>query len=190
MRRRVASLVSLAVLAVLGAGCSTDQGSLPGCTRPDDSVFALIAQSVPTATQLPCLKELPVGWNLSDSLIRDGQTQLWLDSTIAGIHAVEIDLRATCDVSEAVQVPPAPDEVGMTTYVDADLPPAFSGARYLVFEGGCVTYRYHFTGDAPPTLALEAEEALSFIPRISVVREVRDEYDQTLCGADAPPCDG
>ena len=68
MRRRVAILV---VLALLGAGCSTDQGSLPGCNRPDDSVFALIAQSVPSATQLPCLRELPVGWNLSDSLIRD-----------------------------------------------------------------------------------------------------------------------
>ena len=186
MRRLVAAL---AAIALVGAGCTSNQGSLPGCTRPDDSVFALIAQSVPTATQLPCLKELPVGWNLSDSVIRDGQTQLWLDSTIAGVHAVEVDLQASCDVSEAIEVPPAPDEVGMTTYVHADLPPAFAGARYLVFEGGCVIYRYRFTGDAPPTLALEAEEALSFVPRVSVVREVDDEYDQILCGADAPPCE-
>lgn len=187
--RRLSAAIS--VLALIGTGCAfADRGSLPGCNDPQDPVFALIAQSVPSASSLPCLKELPVGWTLTGAEIRDGQSRLWLDHTIAGVHAVEVDLQADCDVADAVQVPPAPDEVGMTPYVRADLPPAFSGTRYLVFEGGCVVYRYHFTGEAPPTLALEAEEALSFVPRRTVVQQVEHQYDQILCGAEAPPCEG
>ncbi len=188
MRRRTAVLV--AVLTVLTAACSSSGGGPPGCSRSEDSVFALMAQSVPSATRLPCLKELPVGWIVSGMQIQDGRTQVWLDSTIAGVHAVEVDMRATCDVGEAVQVPPAPDEVGMRAFVQPDLPPAFSGVRYLLFAGGCVAYRYRFTGDAPPTLALEAEEALSFLPRQTVVDRVEADYDQILCGAGAPPCEG
>jgi hypothetical protein len=187
MRRRVPILV--AVLAVLGAACGASGSGPPGCNRSDDSAFTLMAQSVPSATQLPCLKELPVGWIVSGIQIRDGQSQIWLDSTIAGVHAVEVDMRATCDVSEAVQVPPAPDEVGMRAFVQPDLPPGFSGVRYLLFDGACVAYRYRFTGDAPPTLALEAEEALSFLPRQTVVNRVEADYDQILCGAGAPPCE-
>jgi hypothetical protein len=187
MRCRVPMLV--AILAVLGTSCNAGGSAPPGCNRSDDSAFMLMAQSVPSATQLPCLKELPVGWMVSGIQIRDGQTQIWLDSTIAGVHAVEVDLRATCDVTEAVPVPPAPDEVGMRSFVQPDLPPGFSGVRYLLFDGGCVAYRYRFTGDAPPTLALEAEEALSFLPRQTVVERVEADYDQILCGAGAPPCE-
>ena len=187
MRRRAVALVT--ILTVLGPACGSSGGGPPGCNRPEDPVFALMAQSVPSATQLPCFKDLPIGWIVSGMQIQDGQTQVWLDSTIAGVHAVEVDMRATCDVGEAVPVPPAPDEVGMTSFVQPDLPPGFSGVRYLLFDGGCVAYRYRFTGDAPPTLALEAEEALSFLPRQSVVDRVEAEYDQILCGAGAPPCE-
>lgn len=183
-------LVLAALLGVATSGCSSSSSSLPGCAKAEDSVFALMAQAVPSATQLPCLKELPVGWTYTGSSIRTGVTQLWLDSTIAGVHAVEVDLRATCDTGEAVQVPPAPDEVGMRSYVQPDLPPGFAGVRFLLFDGGCIAYRYNFTGNAPPTLALEAEEALSFVPRATIVKAVEDELDQILCGADAPPCEG
>jgi hypothetical protein len=180
----------LAVLAVAASGCSTSSVDLPGCSKEEDSVFALMAQAVPSATQIPCIKELPVGWTFTGSSIRTGVVQLWLDSTIAGVHAVEVDLRATCDTSGAVEVPPAPDEVGMRSFVEPDLPPGFSGTRFLLFDGGCVAYRYRFMSNAPPTLALEAEEALSFLPRQTIVQAVEEELDQILCGAAAPPCEG
>jgi hypothetical protein len=188
VRRWAAVVVAGAFLAA--TSCASASGvSLPGCGRADDSVFALMAQAVPSATQLPCVKDLPVGWTFSGASIRDGEAQLWLDSTIAGVHAVEIALTGACDIGVAVEVPAAPDEVGMRTYVLPDLPPAFSGQRILLFQGGCVTYRYHFAGEAPPTLALEAEEALSFTARSEIVRQVSEELDQTLCGAGAPPCE-
>jgi hypothetical protein len=183
--RRVVPIV--ATLAILAAGCSASSLNLPGCSRPDDSMFALMAQSVPTATRLPCLRELPVGWSFTGWQVRNGSTQLWLDSTIAGVHAVEVDLKETCELGKAVEVPPAPDEVGMRSYIQPDRPPGFSGVRFLLFDGGCVAYRYRFSGDTPPTLALEAEEALSFVERETVVSSVQNEVDQVLCGAAAPP---
>ena len=188
MRRRIAAVATL--LAVAGPACASSSVSLPGCKQEDDSAFVLLAQSVPTATQLPCIKELPVGWIFSGSEIRDDGARMWLDSTIAGAHAVEIDLRSECEIADAVEVPPAPDEVGMRAYVQPDLPPGFSGLRYLVFDGGCVIYRYSFAGNAPPTLALEAEEAVSFLPRQTIVDGVDSRYDQILCGAGAPRCAG
>lgn len=187
MRR---AILLAAILGILSTACSSNQNNLPGCNSAEDSVFALMAQAVPSATQVPCIKELPVGWTFTGAQIRNGQAQLWLDSTIAGVHAVEVDMLASCEVGTAVEVPPAPDEVGMRAYVQPDLPPGFAGARLLLFDGGCVVYRYRFAADAPPTLALEAEEALSFLPRRTIVQAVEEELDQILCGADAPPCVG
>jgi hypothetical protein len=186
--RRIVAIVAIA--ALLGPACSSSATTVPGCAHVDDSVFALMAQSVPTATRLPCLRELPVGWTFTGLQIRNGRSQLWLDSTIAGPHAVEVDLRDACDVNEAVEVPPAPDEIGMRSFVEPDRPPGFAGVRFLLFDGGCVAYRYRFAGNAPPTLALEAEEALSFVEREAVVTSVDNELDQVLCGAGAPPCEG
>ena len=58
-------------------------------------------------------------------------------------------MSASCDISSAVQVPPAADEVGMTVYQEPkSLEPGFAGWRYLVFEGGCIIHEYAFA-DGP-----------------------------------------
>ena len=45
-------------------------------------------------------------------------------------------------------------------------------------------------GDAEPTLALEADEAVTFGLRTVLVRKIEEEFGLTLCGAGAPPCVG
>jgi len=146
---------------------------------------------VPSATMIPCISELPAGWSFSGSEFGDGASRFWLDSDRAGLRAVEVDLTATCDTSEAVAIPPSPDEAGAHVYTEPiALRPALQANRYIVFPGGCVTYRYRFRADASTTLSLEAEEALSFFPRVALVKQVREFLGQTLCGAEAPPCEG
>jgi hypothetical protein len=188
--RRLAVAGAILAMALGSSACSTSATSFSKCTRAEDSIFMLMAQAVPSATRLPCVAELPVGWQFAGSAIQNGRVQLWLNSDLAGPRAVEVVFRASCDIGDAVQVPPAPDEIGMQTYIEPGLPPGFTGSKYLRFEGGCVTYLFRFAGDAPPSLALEAEEALSFLPRTTIVTEVREKLDQTLCGAGAPPCIG
>jgi hypothetical protein len=188
--RRV-SLTAVLLLVPL-AGCSAgDTGQTPLCTNINDTVFVLLAQSVPSATQLPCVSDFPAGWSFGGTNISSGLGRFWLDSDRGGLHAVEVSLRSTCDTTDAIEERPAPHEAAARVFVRPDsLSPSFTGVRFLRFEGGCIAYTFRFASDASSTLAIEAVEALSLIPRATVVAEVQDETGLTLCGAGAPPCAG
>lgn len=189
MRLRGALLGLIALTALLPA-CANSRNAVVSC-RLDQPSLLLTAQAVPSATLLPCVAELPAGWDYAGSDIRSGWARFWLDSDRGGFHAVEIELTRTCDTSESVEVRPAPDETGARVFAEPiALEPALWANRYVVFAGGCVTYRYRFVPDAPSTLSLEAEEALGFFPRSALVRDVEERFGVTLCGAGAPPCDG
>jgi hypothetical protein len=185
--RRLGALVWVAL--TLGA-CQSEPGLVPTCGPLDDTTLILVAQSVPSATRLPCVDSLPAGWHPIGSESADGSTTIWLDNDIAGFRAVEARLTADCDTSSAVQIDPAPDESGASVYQELTSRDPFRGRRLIRFEGGCVTYTYSFRAGAPARLSLEADEALSFFPRAQVVRYVREKLNETVCGAAAPPCLG
>jgi hypothetical protein len=186
-RRAVAVVVLLG--AVLGPACASSQSAFPACNQSDDGIFVLAAQAVPSATKLPCINGLPAGWMFGGSMIRSGLVRFWLDSNVAGVHAVEVDLTARCDTSGATEVPPSEDEVGTHVFqAPTSLPPQFAGTRYIVFSGGCLASTYRFAPGAPATIALEADASVSLLARQVVVARVAEELDETLCGAGAPPC--
>ena len=175
--------MSLLLAAVL-SGCGqamVSRDAVPTCDGTAGLI--LMAQSVPSATYGPCIEEFPAGWSFGGAEIRSGRGEFWLDSDRAGLRAVTVVLTRRCDVSKAVEVPPAADEVGMKRYEEPRaLPPSFSGNRYYVFPGGCVTYQFAFAAGASFALALEADEALSFLSRAEGVRALRRE-GFILCGA-------
>jgi hypothetical protein len=177
-------------LTLGGVACSAEGEAQPLCARPEDSILVLEAQSVPSATELPCIAELPIGWRFGGSLVRDDGATLWLDHDRAGVHAVEVELVPSCEVGTAVEVPPAADEVGMRAYQEPVSLDPFVGTRSLVFEGGCIVYRYRFAPGSEPALVIEADRALSTLPRATVAAVVRDDLDLTVCGAEAPACAG
>jgi hypothetical protein len=185
-----AALVGLLVATALLPGCANSRNAVVSCGL-DERSLVLTAQAVPSATLVPCVAELPAGWSYAGADIRSGRARFWLDSDRGGFHAVEVELTPSCDTSNAVEVRPAPDEIGARVYAEPiALDPALWANRYVVFSGGCATYRYRFAAGAPSTLSLEAEEALGFFPRSALVQDVEERYGLTLCGAEAPPCDG
>ena len=188
MRWRSA-LVVLA-LGVSASACTSGGEDMPECSAPDGQVFVLEAQSVPSATRLPCVAELPAGWQFGGSLIKDTETTLWLDNDRAGIHALQVTMSASCDTGSAVQVPPAADEVGMRVFEEPESLNPYTGSRYLVFDGGCITHEYTFAPDTEPTLVIEADLAVSTLARSDIVAQVQDSLGLTLCGAGAPACVG
>jgi hypothetical protein len=192
MNRWVRRASLAATLMLPFAACTSgDSGQAPLCTNVDDSVFVLLAQSVPSATQLPCVSDFPAGWSFGGSDISSGLGRFWLDSDRGGIHAVEVSLRPSCDTTDAIEERPAPDEADAQVFVRPDsLNPSFTGVRFLRFEGGCIDYTFRFASGASSTLAIEAVEALSLLPRATVVAEVQDVAGLTVCGAGAPPCAG
>jgi hypothetical protein len=184
-------MIVVIVLAAGLPGCASAGGqALPCGPVGNQWNSVLAAQSVPSATFLPCMRPLPTGWALTGSRFENGSFTAWLDSDRAGVHAVEIQLTRTCDVSRAVEVhaPDAPTGVRIFEQ-PISLSPAFGADRYVTFEGGCVTYLFRFVPGAQATLALEIQQALDVLPR-AVIRRFVQGYGLELCGAGAPPCAG
>src|SRR4029453_110563 len=104
----------------------------------------------------------------------------------------EVGLTKSCDVSNAIEVTTgAGVAAGVRVYEEPiSLPPTFQANRYLLFSGGGVTNRFRFTTGASATLALEAQQALSFVSRSVLVEQTKEETGLALCGAEAPPCPG
>jgi membrane-associated phospholipid phosphatase len=193
--------VALALLLVVGTIFVVSQAAamlrpahdIPVEGSPDcgtNDLMVLMAQSVPSATQLPCIATLPAGWDLDDVHVTRGRTRFSLDSDIAGKHAVAVTLTpgSGCRVADAEAVPS--DEVDTFRYERPQrLEGGLRSTRYYTFTGGCVTYEFEFARRAEPALVFAADEALAFQSRQSLVRAVRERNDLKLCGADVP-CPG
>ena len=159
-------------------------GGSPDCGTSD--VVITVAQSVPSATLVPCIATLPAGWDLGGVHVKRGRSTFWLDSDLAGNRAVEATLtpRDECDVSGATAVPS--DEVGTDRYEQPErLPPGLRSTRFYLFPGGCVTYRFEFADEATPDLMFSADQALAFQPRSRLLDHVRATTGLDLCGAGA-----
>jgi hypothetical protein len=187
-RRRALLAIVLAAPLLGGCSASVNAPQMPSCDPQRDPIW-LMAQSVPSATQLPCVAELPAGWRFAEEQMRSGMTTFWLESDIAGIQAVTVELTRGCDVAGAVPVPStSADELGLHRFDKPEQLSPLRLVRYYRFPGGCITYRYSFAPDAPSALQFQADEALSFMPRSDVVHAIR-EFGFELCGAGVR-CDG
>ena len=98
---RVAVLVAVAAL-VFAAGCSSAIGDpvriLP-CTPSEDQLdkqMVLMAQSVPTASAVPCMRTTLDDWFLDDLDSWDGHTRIEFSRLIDQV-ALTISLTRTCD---------------------------------------------------------------------------------------------
>ena len=198
--KRVALILGIALGAVLvgsqiiqllspGNSVTQDVDGKPECGT--DRLMVLVAQSVPSATSVPCIASLPAGWSVGTVNVDSDKTQFWLSSAVAGGHAVEVSLLPPekCSVDDSTEVPS--DEAGMRRFEQPEqLPPDLKVTRTYLFAGGCVTYEFAFQGGASTSLVFEADQALAFESRADLVAEVADRTDLSLCGAVAPPCSG
>ena len=175
-------LIQLTFVNLRGAGLFTPPAALvlqtPECREPSDQLV-LMAQSVPSASMVPCLESLPVGWSFSGLDAREGSSRFHLNSDRAGVKAASVSLTPRCDVSEATEIPS--DEPGTRRFehiraVGQD----FAGTRYYVFDGGCVAYRFNFLGEGRTSLANEVSLGLGFFPREALAEELRNRVGVTV----------
>jgi hypothetical protein len=165
---------------------------LPGNAACGTSnTMILMAQSVPSATSVPCVASLPAGWKVGGVQIERGRGEFWLDSDRAGTRAVTVSLvpRDACTVRAASEV--ASDEPGMRRFERPDqLPPALRETRSYLLPGGCVTYRFEFDSPETASLLFDVDGALAFQPRAELVATVHARNGLRLCGAGARCPDG
>lgn len=171
MRRTPGWLAIGAIAMVALPGCAARYKSSvrPGCRNAETLV--LIAQSVPSAEQVPCIAALPAGWTFRTIDIRNGRSSFALDSDRAGDRAVEVTLRSACDTSGATEI--VSDEPGTSRHERVEsVVNEYRGVRLYQFPGGCVTYRFDFDRRGL-ALVNEVSLALGFLPRTDVARQAK-----------------
>jgi tRNA A-37 threonylcarbamoyl transferase component Bud32 len=105
----------------------------------------LMAQSVPSASLVPCLQLMPVGWSVAEVAVNNGRSVITLDHDRGGRAAMVVRLTASCDEPGATAVASEHPEARRYLPIDPNAP-GFSGTRAYVFPGGCVTQRFRAAG--------------------------------------------
>jgi hypothetical protein len=188
------ALVPLFLGVDLLAGCASDSTAItapPLCSDRSGAAgngVVLMAQSVPTASWVPCISSaLPLGWNFHHLDARNGVSRFWLDSDRDGQQAVEVRLAESCDTAGATEVPT--DRVGMTRLERVDrLSPSYAGERYYRFDGGCVTVVFALDGDNPGEALALSSQVVGAVTRADLAAQVRKESGGRLTLD--PPDDG
>jgi hypothetical protein len=142
-------------------------------------LLVLMAQAVPTATQLPCVEvdNLTAEWSVTDIFVRNGRARFALDSLQqTEHHAVEVILERTCRFGKVTRVPS--DHPGLQRFQEVNeirSGQEFRGAIYYLFRGGCVTYRLDFRGGEQARPLGDVVLALGFVPRAEVAAALRED---------------
>lgn len=135
---------------------------MPACASPQR--VALVAQSVPSASYVPCVTTLPAGWVAGGFVAVDGHTSFRLASDRAEGRPVLVQLVPSCVVAGATAT--APRGAGVRTYTRLrSISPRYAGTLLDVFAGGCVTYRFDFPRGPHITLMEDFQSAVGLYPR-------------------------
>jgi hypothetical protein len=183
----------LLLLAVGGlSGCASDTTATtqqPVCEDGEDGTAAngviLMAQSVPTAEWVPCLRSaLPLGWGFHHLDARNDIARFWLNSDRDGTQAIEVRLERSCDTDGATEI--RSDREGMRRFERVTrTTPSYQGERYYRFEGGCITFVFNLRGDDDTGgnrgegLAL-ATQSVGAVSRADLLEQVHDASDGRL----------
>jgi hypothetical protein len=182
--RRVALLGGVLLLVVLviavgGASFNNDTATNTSLEIRDVEcthfqALWLEAQSVPSASLVPCFRALPAGWTFTNVAVNDGHSEVTFDHDRAGVRAVVVRLTAACAPAGADEVPAT--EATVRRYQrDERLSGRITTIWYDRFPGGCVTTQMTAPTTLRTQLHREAILALDFTTRhaLSQVLETR-----------------
>jgi tRNA A-37 threonylcarbamoyl transferase component Bud32 len=121
----------------------------------------LMAQSVPSASLVPCLQLIPVDWRVAEVAVNNGRSVITLNHDRAGRAAMVIWFTAVCDLTGAREV--SSEQRGAHRYYRAR-----DNTRFYVFPVGCVTQRFSAAGPSAPRMNDTAAAELGFMTRAAL----------------------
>ena len=139
----------------------------------------LMAQSVPSASLVPCVPSQVPGWKVAEVAVNNGRSVIILDHDRAGKRAAVVRLAAGCDTAGTIATPSPTPLVQRYQRIDLATD-AFGATWYDRFPGGCVTYRLHSTSDPTGQFAVEAQVLLGFTSRQELARTLEQRSDGRL----------
>jgi hypothetical protein len=137
------------------------------------------AQSVPSASMVPCVRFLPIGWTVANVTVNDGQSVLTLNHDRAGNNALVVRLTAAFAPIGAVEGPSLTRGVRHYQHIESRTG-EFTSTWYDQFPGGCVTSRLHLTTDPNEESAGQAPHLLGFTTRAALQLALSQRSDGRL----------
>ena len=126
------------------------------------TTMQLMAQAVPTATELPCIGDLPLGWGTEQATVVRDRASFTVGIRSDMVSPVIVTLTESC--------------------------PTEGASQQIPIEGGCVTYQVPPGTEAGSVPSFDDGGGLSFIDRSELVAWVEQHEELVLCGAQAPTC--
>jgi hypothetical protein len=195
--RAAAARSLLALLAAAGAtGCAgptTGSTEAPTCGEGTEGAangVVLMAQSVRTASWVPCLRAaVPLGWDFEYLDARNGKAAFQLGSDRDGQRQeIDVRLEPSCDTAGSTEI--RSDRDGMQRFERVTMTtPQFEGERYYVFDGGCIVFDFRLTADNRGEPLALATQVVGAVSRADLRDQVHEESDGRL-QLDPPEGDG
>ena len=179
MTRRRRTLLVVGVLALASAltSCTTVAGSVPDCDPGPR--LAVIAQSVPGASYVPCIRDLSEDWTTRSFRAGRGGTRFTLVPHRPGSRPVRVEFDSACDVTGAVATTPRAEGVRTSIRLQA-ISPRYTGTLTDVFAGGCVTYRFDFARGPHIALMEQLTATVGLFSRRELGVELHDQLGVDL----------
>jgi tRNA A-37 threonylcarbamoyl transferase component Bud32/membrane-associated phospholipid phosphatase len=125
----------------------------------------LMAQSVPSASLVPCLQVIGVGWSVAEVAVNNDRSVITLDHDRGGKAALVVRLTASCDRDLAGAREVASEQRGARRYYHTA--PGFS-TRFYVFPGGCVIQRFRAAAPSAARMIETAASDFGFVTRVQL----------------------
>jgi hypothetical protein len=187
--RRVGLMAATAVLLVLAVAAQLSMTNNDAAIRTPLHVTSLPctdleplwlqAQAVPSASLVPCVRDLPVGWSLANVAVNDGRSVITLHHDRTGGQAMEARLTAGCDVAGVAEQPSG--QPGVRRYqLVARQGPVFQAVRFDVFPGGCLITRIRALPASQAEVMAAAPGILGFASRQELSQALERRSDGRL----------
>jgi len=152
------------------------------CPRPDvkvSSTLVLLAQAVPTASALPCVRSAPARWRLDDFDARNGRAHLSVTYGDEDDVNLVVDVVHRCRMDDATES--TTDQPGMRRYDhlvhDAN---QYAMDRYYVYPDACTAFHFTSLGEDGYEFVGDIVKAFGFVRREALDRHVRESTDGRL----------
>lgn len=146
-------------MAFGATACATQENAQPNCGA--DSPTVLMAESVPSASLIPCVEVLPAGWSYGAFEANDRGSTFSLEEPERG-GLLEVELLSSCEASGTSTTLRGFPSAQQYRSVQAD------GARVVwtsVFPGGCSRAQLTFAAPPPSSDVAMIYRAISFVSR-------------------------
>jgi hypothetical protein len=178
-------IVALALaIALTTAGCGSvhigpdesDPATSPmRCGEPDDrpsGMQVLLAQAVPTATAVPCLRSAAGNWSVTAFHAEDGRARVEFSYRYGDDETATVGLAAGCDVAAAREVSSPFDGV-REYHRSATREGRYADETLFVYPGACASLRFALSGSGADLRGAEIAGALGFASRALLDQQVR-----------------